>query len=379
MQDLRVTQLAPDAGMVDFGIGQPAFDLLPLELLREAAARRLAEGDREFLNYGYEMGDGPFRALLAAFLGREGGYETTAGRLMITGGASQALDMICTHFARAGDTVFVEEPTYFLALRIFADRGLRAVPVPTSAEGVDLDALERLLAQERVAFFYTVPTFQNPSGATMPAEKRERLAQMAARHDFYVVADEVYHLLDYEGAPPPPLANFNQDERVLSLGSFSKILAPGLRLGWIDASPTLLQRMAGSGLLDSGGGLNPFTSTIVRSILQEEELAPHIARLKAVYRRRIACMDGALQRQFADHIHYAKPDGGFFFWVTLPESVDTAALLPAARQMGVAYQPGSKFSADDGCRNCMRLSFTFYDEAQLENGVARLAELVRTD
>lgn len=374
MNTHRVSQLEPDASMIDLGIGQPAFDLLPLDLLREAAAERLSQGDTAFLNYGYEQGDGYFRQALARFLQQQAGYDASPEMLMVTSGASQALDMICTHFARPGDTVFVEEPTYFLALRIMNDRRLNVVSVPTGADGLDLDALEALLARQRPAFLYTVPTFQNPSGVTLPAAQRERLLSLAQAHDFYVVADEVYHLLDYGEAPPPPLGRYASGGRVLSLGSFSKILAPGLRLGWIQAAPTLLQRLTGSGLLDSGGGLNPFTANVVRPILEQGRLAPHIAWLKEIYSRRSARMDAALQQNLGDGVYYAKPKGGFFFWVALPQ--EAQALLSVARQHGVAFQPGSKFSASGGCRTHARLCFAFYDEATIERGVARLAKAI---
>ena len=157
------------------------------------------------MNYGYEQGDGHFRQVLAAFLHEAYGFEVSPAALMVTGGASQALDLICTHCARPGDTVFVEEPTYFLALRIFADRHLQVVGVPTDESGLRLDALEALLAEHQPAFLYTVPTFQNPSGFTLPAERRRQLLRLAEAHDFVVVADEVYHLLNYTEKPPLPL------------------------------------------------------------------------------------------------------------------------------------------------------------------------------
>ncbi|HZD10754.1 MAG TPA: PLP-dependent aminotransferase family protein, partial [Candidatus Binatia bacterium] len=221
MPDLRTTQLDLDSNIIDLGIGQPGFDLLPLDLIRDAAERRLSQGDRAFLNYGYEQGDGRFRQLLAQFLQRHTASEVLPENLMITCGASQGLDMICTHFARSGDTIFVEEPSYFLALRIFADRGLNVVGVPTDAQGLRLDALQELLARQQPAFLYTVPTFQNPSGVTLPAVRRSELLRLAQEHNFFVVADEVYQLLDYSASPPPPMAHFGGEERLLSLGSFS--------------------------------------------------------------------------------------------------------------------------------------------------------------
>jgi len=378
MSHLRITQLDPDSTTIDFGIGQPGFDLLPLDLIREAAALRLAEGDTTLLNYGYEQGDGSFLQALAGFLQPRYGFEVSPATLMTTTGASQALDLICTHFARPGDTVFVEEPTYFLALRIFAERRLNVVCVPTGEQGLQLDALEALLKKHQPAFLYTVPTFQNPSGFTTSAAHRRQLVELAQEHDFFIVADEVYHLLSYAQEPPAPLAQGAGSGRVLSLGSFSKILAPGLRLGWIQAAPALLRRLTGSGLLDSSGGLNPFTSGVARVIIEEGWLDAHVAQLKDIYRRRVACMASALAHHLGPSVRYATPNGGFFFWVALPEGTDARELLPRARQREVSFRPGANFSGTGGCRHYMRLSFTFFDEEKIERGIARLAEVIDT-
>ncbi len=377
MSQPRVTQLNPPPELIDLGIGQPGIDMLPLELLREAAGRALAREEREFLNYGLEQGDGYLRRALADFLRAQADFDVHPEWLMITTGSSQGLDLICTHFARPGDTVFVEEPTYFLALRIFAERGLNVAPAPMGSEGLDLDGLQEMLERQQPAFLYTVPTFQNPSGVTLPEARREELAQMAREYDFFVVADEVYHLLNYGPAPPRPLAHYAGSERVLSLGSFSKILAPGLRLGWIQAAPSLLRTLTSSGLLDSGGGLNPFTSHVVRAVLEEDRLAPHIAELKEVYARRAAVMDQALQTHLGSRVRYRSPQGGFFFWVRLPDGLDARELFSEAEEHGVAYQPGPNFSATGGCSNYARLCFTYYGEERIEEGVARLSEIIK--
>ncbi|MCA9975249.1 MAG: PLP-dependent aminotransferase family protein, partial [Anaerolineales bacterium] len=253
MVKYRITQIDPAPGQIDLGIGQPGFDLLPLDLLRRAAAQRLQEEGTEWLSYGYEQGDGRFRQALSRLLSRAYHFSVSPADLMVTNGASQGLDLICTLFTQPGNTIFVEEPTYFLALRLFADHGLRVVSIPTTDAGLDVDVLEAALRQHRPVLLYTIPTFQNPSGATMPQAARERLLALSERYGFHIIADEVYQLLRYTAAPPPPLAQFIASERVFSLGSFSKMLAPGLRLGWIQAAPRLLARLTGSGLLDSGG------------------------------------------------------------------------------------------------------------------------------
>ncbi len=373
--ELRITQVNLAPGQIDLGVGQPGFDLLPLAVLRRAAAVALMAEDPACLNYGYEQGDGRFRHALAQFLTAEYGFSVAAGDLLVTNGASQGLDLICTLFTRPGDTVLVEEPTYFLALRIFADHGLRVVGIPTAHNGLDLDALEAILARHRPVLLYTIPTFQNPSGVTLPLDSRERLVALSAAHNFLIVADEVYQLLHYTVTPPPPLAYWVESGRVLSLGSFSKILAPGLRLGWIQAAAPLLARLTGSGLLDSGGGLNPFTSNVVRIALEKGWQAAHLAHLRQTYQRRLAAMAAALASHLGGIARFTVPDGGFFFWVALDEGVDTAVLLPAAHQHQTGYQPGVKFSSRGTLRHYLRLSFAFYDEATLVSGTRRLQQV----
>jgi DNA-binding transcriptional MocR family regulator len=375
MTTIRTTQSSPDAATIDLGIGQPGPDLLPLALLREATAMRLAGDDATLLSYGYELGDGYFRRALGAFLTAHYGFALDPESLMVTTGSSQGLDLICSCFTEPGDTVFVGEPTYFLALRIFADRHLRVVGLPVDEQGIVIEALEERLAAERPALLYLVPTFQNPSGATLPAERRAKLVALAEAFDFLIVADEVYQLLSYTVLPPPPLAHYDNGGRVLSVGSFSKILAPGLRLGWIQATPVQLQRIAGSGLLDSGGGLNPFTSNLVKVVLEKGWQDDYLNGLKEVYGRRVEAMATALRRELGAAADFNVPHGGFFFWVRLAPSVDTERLLPRAQAQGVGFKPGIHFSSRGALRNYMRLCFAYYDEATIATGVARLGSV----
>ena len=189
-----------------------------------------------------------------------------------------------------------------------------------------------------------------------------------------MLADEVYHLLGYTAVPPQPLAHISDSDTVISLGSFSKILAPGLRLGWIEAAPALLERLAATGLLQSGGGLNPFTSEIARSLLEQGWQDKFLANLKTVYQSRAAALSQALRYYLPDVAQFTEPAGGFFIWVKLPQVADTAVLLEQLRPYHVAYHPGVKFSAQGDLRQYLRLSFAFYDEVTLAKGVQRLQE-----
>jgi 2-aminoadipate transaminase len=368
---LSASQINVPPGVIDLGLGDPPFDLLPLDLIRGAAAARFAEGDASFLQYGAEQGDGRFRLALADFLSRGYGFSVDPDHLFVTNGVSNALDLICTLFTRPGDTIFVEEPSYFLALRIFADHDLRVVPVQTDQAGLVIDSLVEKLAETSPKFLYIIPTFQNPTGRTLPLERRQRLVQLAREHDFIILADEVYHFLSYIHQPPQPLAAYAGAENVISLGSFSKILAPGLRLGWIQAHPEKIQRLAGCGLVDSGGGLNPFTSAIVRGVLESGGLDQNIVSLVTIYKQRIKAMDSALRRRLP-RAGYAVPQGGYFFWIRLPDNVDALALQRKAEAFKVNFRPGVRFSSQDGLHDYIRLCYVFYGPEQIEDGIIRL-------
>jgi DNA-binding transcriptional MocR family regulator len=360
--------------MIDLAIGHPSPSLLPRELIRRAAGERLAADFSPYLQYGYEPGDGYFRAALAEFLSRHYGETIGEGELFVSGGASQALDLLCTVYTRPGDAVFVEEPTYFLALRIFQDHHLSVISVPADEKGLSMEALEEHLEKYRPVFLYTVPTHQNPSGATLSQERRTRLVELSRERNFLIVADEVYHLLTYGAPAPTPLASACSAETVLSLGSFSKILAPGLRLGWVQADPRLLRPLTECGLLDSGGGLNPFTSALVLPALEKGLLDSHLDHLRSEYGSRLLAMREAIETELPAVVEYSKPEGGFFFWLRLADGRNSSALLAAAKKHRTSFVPGSAFSAAGGQQDRMRLSFSYHTPEAIREGVHRLAE-----
>jgi len=364
------------AGMIDLAIGQPSPWLLPVEAMAKAAAHCTGHPDCVLLAYGAEQGDGHFRVALSKFLGKIYVQPIDAAQLLVTNGASQAIDLICTLFSKAGDTIFVEEPTYFLAHKIFADHQLKPVSLPMDADGLIVEALEEELKRTRPAFLYTIPTYHNPTSVCLSASRREKLVELSRRHDIMVVADEVYHPLSYTSAPPPPLAVSCVSAKVISLGSFSKILAPGLRLGWLQAAPALVERIVQCGLLDSGGGLNPFTSGVVRSAMELGLMDENLTLLKETYSRRMQTMGAALRSRLPASARFIDPAGGFFIWLSLPEGTDTLDLLAKAKSRNVEFMPGSKFSSRQGLKNCLRLSFAYYDTPELLEGVERLAAVV---
>ncbi len=346
--------------------------LLPVAAWRTAADHCLAHGDARLLQYGVDEGDEGFRESLAQFLSRRYAMPVATTELVVSAGASQALDLVCTRFTRAGDIIFVEEPTYFLALDIFRDHGLQVVGIPIDEEGIRIDALQDALVHHRPAFLYTIPSFQNPSGTTMSAARREQLIAASRMHDLLVVADEVYQLLDFGTVPPAPLATHVHTARVLSLGSFSKICAPGLRLGWIQGAPDVLHTITQSGVVQSGGGLSPFVSGVMRSLIDLGLADAVLDGLRRVYAERSAVLCRAM-RELLPAVTFVEPTGGYFVWAQLPAERSASQFLSVARAGGVAFHPGTRFSSGGGFARHMRLSFAHYDAPELVEGVRRLA------
>jgi DNA-binding transcriptional MocR family regulator len=363
---------APERGTINFSVGQPSADLLPLGLLAGGCKRFFADAAPFDLNYGQRQGDARFRAALAGFLAKAGNVAVDPDSLMLTGGISQALDFACSRLAKAGEVIFVEEPSYPFAFPIFRDHGLEIVGVPVDAGGMDVDSLEQLLRQHRPTLLYTIPAFHNPTGRVLEAARRERLAALSRDHGFTILADEVYQLL-YHGAPPPPsFGTLTAAGNVVALGTFSKILAPALRLGWIQASPAPMQRLLASGALISGGNFNHFTSHVVRKVMESGDLAAFVDTLRARYAERAEAMDAALRKHLSGVLRWAKPGGGYFFWLELPEGADAAAFEAAARAAGTGFLPGAACSNAGGQRHCLRLSFAHYSVSDIHEGIARL-------
>ena len=362
--------------MIHLGIGQPSNHLLPIKELEKAAAHCLSKENSFFLAYGEERGNANFRQTLAKFLTGQYPNRVDPEQLLITNGNSQALDFICTLFTKPGDTVLVEEPSYFLALRIFADRKLNLVSIPVDDNGLVTDVLRKKLETLKPSFLYTIPTYHNPASVTLPLKRRENLVEICAQNDLLVVADEVYHFLNYSDDPPPPMGNWTGTCPLISLGSFSKILAPGLRLGWMHTNVGLIKKMTKSGLIDSGGGFNPFTSEIVNSFICLGFLKVHIKHLKTVYGQRIKVFCDQLRMHLPKQAKFKIPKGGYFIWVKLPDNMDTQSLRKAAQKQNVDFNHGALFSHKKGLKNYIRLSFAFYDEDVLAEGARRLGKVI---
>jgi DNA-binding transcriptional MocR family regulator len=367
---------APAPGVINFGVGQPSADLLLVDLIQTATADFLDRAHPLELNYGERQGDRGFREALAGFLTTEYEDSVSADSLFVTAGNSQALDFVCGQFAREGDTVFLEEPSYFLAHQIFSDHGLNVVGIPVDADGMIIEALVEQLAVHRPVLLYTIPSFHNPGGQTLSADRRKELARLSLEHDFLIVADEVYQLLHYFDKPPPALGTMTDCGNILSLGSFSKIMAPGLRLGWIQTSPNLMQQILETGVVNSGGSFNHFTSQVMRHAINLGLQQSMLEKLRKTYRQRVETMDAALHQHLGGLATWQRPGGGYFFWLEFDKAVDTTTLKNQATDLKTGFQPGAVFSCTDDLKNCLRLSFAHYGDDDIVEGIARLGALM---
>ncbi len=369
-------QSKADADVINFGLGQPSPRLLPLSLLHDAAHRRLGPGgDPLQLQYGAIAGDEGFRSTVASMLSRRYRFDVAASGLMATGGISSALALVSQVFDRPGQAVVCSDPTYFLAKGIFESQGMPVVGIPVDDGGMRVDLLEHQLRHTglRPSLVYCIPSFHNPCGVTLEPTRARRLVQLAESFDFVIVADEPYVMLHSGEVPPPCMMSYDAGTgRVLSLGSFSKILAPGLRLGWGHAEPTLIERMCGHGALRSGGGLNPVVGSLVADIIETGALERHIDHLRTTFEVRARVLTCALRAQLPA-LRFTAPAGGYFVWLELPEGHDASALLERARAKGVAFTAGTRCAVDLDLSRYLRLSFAFYEPHEIERGVQRLA------
>jgi len=369
-------------GVLSFYYGHPdpeAFPLTELWMALEATMRRHVPAA---LLYGPEQGPPLLLDLLCQKLRQDEGLELRREELFITAGASQGLDLICRLWTRPGDVVLVEAPSYHEAIAILRDYPLRLATVPLDEEGLIVDALaerlERLRAEgKHIAFLYTIPTFQNPSGVTMSVARRRALAELARAEELWIVEDDVYRELCYEGTVPPSLFQLMNGRSVLRLGSFSKTLAPGLRLGWVLAEPKAIARLADSGLRHSAGGANPFTAHVVAEFCRAGYLEPHVAGLVARYRARRDAMLDALAATMPPGVTWTRPQGGFFVWLTLPEPLMARDVLAAARERGITFPPGEPFFAEGGGERNIRLPFSYVSPADIFRGMDILGQAIR--
>ncbi len=357
--------------IISFAGGIPDGALFEFADIADSFAEVLSHHARRALQYGATPGEPELREAAARHLSRH--LPTTPDQVLVTSGSQEGIYLSAQALLSPGDVVLVEEPTYLAAVQAFMLNGARMVGVPTDADGMLPDALAAAIAEHHPKFVYLIPTFANPSGKSMPAERRRAVADVLLGSDVVLVEDDPYGALRFEGTPAPPIAALpGMAERTILLNSMSKVMAPGLRIGWMRVEGNVRQVLgiAKSAVTLQSPALNQLA---VAHYLTHHDLDAHIARVVTSYRERRDVMYDGLVAMLPDAAHVTRPDGGMFCWVTLNDGTDTAELLQVAVEEGVAFVPGWSFFASRPDRSTMRLSYVTNSPEMIEEGLRRLA------
>ena len=380
---LANVQAAGPPGSISFIYGLPDPETFPLEELNSAFKFVFEEKGELALQYGPNQGYGPLIDYLRDKIRREEGQVLERPQIMLSGGATQALDHCCSLFARSGDVVIVEAPSYHESLLLFKNHGLSAHAIPVDEDGMNTEMLELCLKDLRVqgikpSFIYTIPTFQNPSGITLSEKRRRELLKIANGEDLLIIEDDVYCDLAYEETKIPTLFSLDEGKRVIRFGSFSKIIAPGLRLGWILGPETIIKCLIRSGLRSMGGGANPLSAIAMAAFCQKGLLEPHIVLLKQVYKERRDVLLAALESTMPAGVSWTKPAGGFFVWITLPHGIQSEDVKRAAKDEKVFFLAGDPFFAEQSSVQHLRLSFSYVPLDKIREGIKKLAGILKS-
>ena len=367
-------KLINDPNVISFAGGSPNPETFPAERIGDIAGRVVRERRNVALQYGPTRGL-PRLCEFIASVCRERGIESNASDVIVTTGSQQALDLIAHTLLDPGDIVLVELPTYIGGSSSFYARSAKLAGVAQDDDGIVPESLDEVASRTKAKLLYVIPNFQNPSGRLMTQPRRRAVLELAVKHNFLVIEDDPYGELVYvDGADTTPIKANDHDGRIIYLGSFSKVLAPGLRCGWILAPAAIGEKLEiakqaadlCSGMLDQ---------SIVDEFCASGELPSQIQKVRAFYRGKRGTMLDALDKHFRDRATWTSADGGLFTFVTMNDDVDTAALVPKAVSNGVAFVPGGPFFVDGSGRNTMRLTFAKESDARIREGIAKLASV----
>ncbi len=359
---------------VYFGDGAPAPELLPISRLAHASAH-VWEDATSALNYGDSQGYLPLREWIVNHVANRG-IDAEANQIIVTAGSTQALDLAARVFLQEGDAVIVENPTFLGALEIFHTFGVEIIAVDCDESGMRMDTLQdALAAHANIKLIYTIPTFQNPAGSNLPLDRRQRLAELAREYHVAVFEDDPYGDLQYSGEVIPPIKSF--DDQVVYFGTFSKVIAPGLRVGYAVAPQDVITTMLATREVSDISN-DRITMRTVYHTVQDGFLTGHIQECCDFYRSRRDAMLAALEREMPAGVSWSKPAGGFFVWITLPSHIDSERMFDVAADYGVVFFPGEWFDPEHRNNHAIRLSFSTVAEDRIAVGIKRLGEAIRS-
>lgn len=364
--------------VISFAGGLPDGELFPIEEMKKVTQKLLDEDGHNALQYSSTYGIKDLREIIAEQIMREAGINTTTDNIMITCGSQQALEFSGRIFLDEGDVVICESPSYLGAITAFQAYGPKFVEVKMDNEGMVMEELEEALKNNPNAkFIYTVPDFQNPTGITLPVERRKKMVELAQKYDVLILEDNPYGNLIFEGDRLPAIKSFDTDDRVIYHGTFSKVFCPGLRIGWVCTSKEFLDQYL---LVKQSVDLQTNTMSQKETALYMKmyDLKENVNKITAVYKKRRDLMLKAIQEEFPSNCSFTHPNGGLFLWVTLPENLDASDVLKKAMEMRVGFVPGIAFYPNGNCRNNFRLNFSSMKDDQIVEGIKRLGEVLKS-
>jgi 2-aminoadipate transaminase len=370
---LKITQ---QPGVISFAGGLPAAELFPIREFREACDFILQEVPERALQYGTTQGYIELRKYLDETV-KKYGVPAVPDNILITNGSQQALDLIGRTFINKDDVILTGCPTYLGAIQAWRPFGPRFATVPVDDDGMRVDLLKAELERGGVKFIYVLPNFHNPAGTTLSLERREKLVELAAKYRAFIVEDDPYGELRFEGQDLPPLISYHK-ENVIYLSTFSKTLAPGIRLGWIIAPERVIDKIV---LVKQGADLHTgtFVQHVANDICQRGILKRHVQKIRVEYHKRRDVMLAAMEESFPQQAEWTRPQGGLFLWVRLPEQVDTEKLFYSALEEKVAFVPGHVFFPNGGGHNTMRLNFSCMGPDGIKEGIRRLGHALKRE
>ncbi len=369
--------LANKPEVLSFAGGMPAPELFPVEKVKAATDAVMDEMGQVALQYSSTDGFLHFREQIAARMGAKNNIKTDASHILVTSGSQQGLDYSARVFVNPGDVIILESPSYLGALNAFKACEPTFVTIPTDENGMIMEELEKVLATtENVKMIYVIPDFQNPSGRTWPLDRRQKFMEIVNKYEIPVVEDNPYGELRYEGDDMPALKSMDTKGLVVFLGTFSKILAPGYRLGWVCADGEILQKY---NFMAQAAALQASTEAqlVVSKFIDMYDLDEHVAAIKDCYRKRRDVMVQTMEKEFPPEAKFTHPNGGLFTWVELPDYIDTKVMAQECLKRNVAYVPGDGFFPDEGHNNCIRLNYSCMSEEKIIKGMTILGEVIK--
>lgn len=372
----NILKVAGSSDVISFAGGLPAPELFPVEALKKVTNEVYDQEGRSALQYSIAAGYPKLREQIVARMAQSG-INTTVDNVMISTGSQQSIDLTAKMFINPGDTVIVEHPTYLCALDVFRSYGANLVGVEMDDDGMKMTALETALqAHPNTKFIYTIPSFQNPTGRTMSVARRQKVIELAEKYDVIILEDDPYGAIRFAGTAVAPIKHFDQSGRVIYMSTFSKILAPGMRLGWIVADTALIKKFT---LMKQSADVHSdnLTQHIVARFMAEYDIDAHIQKIQSVYGQRERVMVAAMAEHFPASVHYSRPEGGLFIWVEIPGNIDTQALFETCIAHNVAFVPGDPFYPNAATPGTFRLNYSTMAEDQIKIGIERLGTAIK--